>query len=79
MVRQIKRNLGLKQRKAENFWKTQSIGALASAQLEGYHLTSVFHAPAHNAIEGFTSYNLKADLKRAEAIQSLFTARMAFR
>jgi hypothetical protein len=79
MVRQIRSDLGLKQRKAEDFWKTQSVGVLASAHLESDHLTAVFHAPAHNVIEGFTSYNLKADLKRAEAIQSLFTAHMAFR
>jgi hypothetical protein len=79
MVRQIKSDLGLKQGKAEDFKKTQSVGALVSAHLEDEHLATVFHAPVHNAAEGFTSYDSEADLRRAEAIQSLFTAHAIFR
>ena len=79
MVRQIRNNLGLKQGKTEEFKKTQNVGALVSAHLEGEHLASVFHVPVHNAAEEFTSYNSEADLRRAEAIQSLFTAHVIFR
>jgi len=79
MIRQIKSGLGLKQWKMEDYKKAQNIGTLTSAHLEGDHLASVFHASVRNTTEVFTSYNSEADLRRAEAIQSLFTAHVIFR